>query len=368
MVRLLEVLRGHDACCVMDDVEWDAMLALAEEEHVAAWVATCLRRSCPSMTHVRDGRLQQIERVTAIAAFYWICQLKRLLAEFAEKAIEVVPLKGPFLAERIYGAAAMRGCRDLDVLVGTADLARAEMVLADSGFVAGEPDDYHREWTRRGATVELHHDVENPLAYNFAIADVLRRSHSATFQGEVCRQFSPEDELLYLCLHAARHRYERMSLIVDLRLAFEKLTVHAGQWTPSDELRHLNGLVLLGLAMVQRLDPDFEVRLVIDASAKYRAHLEGVADGLWGELMTQTSRPLNWHAAHSFYMQIEEPGWARARRWGRHMRILAGRMIEADLLFASRFGLHRAWQARILRPVRLLSEIIGGRGRGHGDQ
>jgi hypothetical protein len=361
MARLLEVLGGSEVCCAMDDAEWGAMLALAQEEHVMAWAAASMRSSCRTMMGARDVQLQQIERAAAIATFYWSCELKSLLGEFAEKSIAVVPLKGPFLAERIYGAAGLRGCRDLDLLVGAADLTRAEMVLAESGFVGGEPDDYHRAWARRGVIVELHRDVENPLAYDFGVAEMLRRSHPATFQGEACRQFAPEDELLYLCLHAARHRYERLSLVLDLRLAFEKLARVAAPWTQRDESRGLNGLMLLGVAMVRRLDPDFKVGFTIDASPKHRARIEDVADGLWGELMTRASRPLNWRTVHSFYMEIEEPGWVRVRRWGRHMRILGGRVIEADQLFASRFGLHRGWQAWALRPARLVSEAIGDR-------
>jgi hypothetical protein len=225
----------------------------------------------------------------------------------------------------------------------------------------GEPDDYHRAWSRRGAVVELHYDVENPLAFNFAVEGALRRVSAASFQGEVCMQFAPEDELLYLCLHAARHRYERLSLVVDLRLGFEKLTRCTRQWAPRDEVRDLDGLMGLGLAMVRRLDPGFEVDLEIGVSAKYHAHLEEVAERLWRRLTTQTCVPLDWRAVHALFMEVEEPGWSRVRRWGRHVRILSGRVIEADSLFAARFGLHAGWHARLLRPVRLVSEAIGAR-------
>ena len=366
MACLLDVLRGRDECCVADDAQWEAMLTLAEEEHVLPWAVGCLRDRCAPMTEERQSRLEQIERAAAIAAFYWSCELQRLLSEFATEAIEVVPLKGPFLAERLYGGTALRECRDLDLLVGVADLARAEAVLVDAGYVPAEPDDYHRAWTRRGATVELHYDVENPLAFNFGVVGALRRAHGGTFQGQGCKQLAPEDELLYLCLHAARHRYERLRLVVDLRLAFEKLTGSANQWAPREEVLDLNGLLVLGLAMARRLDPSFEVPLEIDVSVKYRAHLEKVADGLWNALMTQTSERLDWSAVHSFFIEMEEPGWARLRRWGRHMRILSARVIEADSVFAARFGLRRAWHARLLRPVRLMSEAFGGR-RSDGD-
>ena len=44
------------------------------------------------------------------------------------------------------------------------------------------------------------------------------------------------------------------------------------------------------------------------------------------------------------------------RRRARHARILWARTIDRDYTFAARFGLHREWQVRMLRPMRLLAE------------
>jgi hypothetical protein len=367
MHRLLEVLRGGDARGTAGDAEWNAMIALAEEEHVLPWAASRRRRGHEKdWAHARAERLAEIERDAGVAAFYWSCELKALLHEFAARGIDVVPLKGPYLAERVYGDVSLRGCCDLDVLVGAADLERADAMLAELGFEPGEADDYHRTWKRRGATVELHFDVENRLAFDFDVAGALRRSETGEFQGEACRRFAPEDELLFLCLHGVRHRYDRLSLVLDLRLAFEALMRDADGWHARAEVRELDGLIALGLAMVRKLDPEFHAHVDLQVPRAHLLHLEKIADGLWNELMTQTSVPQDWRGAHSFFVQIEPTVWKRMQRRGRHLRILAGRVIEADRLFAARYGMHRGWQARMLRPVRMVMEAVERRRDGEG--
>lgn len=361
MESLLEVLRGQRECCAMDDAEWSAMLALAQEERVLAWTVARLRERCAHLTPERNRQLEQVERDSTVAGFYRSCELKNLLRVFHQHAIAVVPLKGPLLAERLYGSTSLRGYRDLDLLVRAADIGAAESLLAGCGFVAGEPDDYHCAWARHGAVVELHYDVENPLAFDFDVAGALRRADCASFQDEPCKQLAPEDELLYLCLHAARHRYEHLGLVLDLRLAFERLAGSSQLWNRRDSVRDSRGLVFFGLAMVRHMYPEFNPELEMEVTPKYRKQLEEAAARLWQQRMTKPDKRLDWRAVHAFFMEIERPGWPRVRRWGRHVRILSGRVIEADAIFAARFGMHGRWPAKLLRPVRLLSEAIVGR-------
>ena len=358
MQYLLELLRRETASRAIDEAECEAMLALAEEEHVLPSVAACVRLQQATLTPTLLSRVDKIERDAAIAAFYWCSELKGVLREFDRQGVVAVPLKGPFLAERLYGSSALRVSVDLDLLVARADLARAEAVLTETCFVPDVADDYHRAWRRQTTTVELHHDVENPLAFNFDVASALRRVRRATFQGENTWQLAPDDELLFLCLHAARHRYERLSPVLDLRLAFEKLTSTPDRWQPRPEVGQLCSLLTLGLAMARRLQPDLIVAIDFGGSKRQTEHLEGLADRLWRRLLTQPREPLDWRTLHEFFLRIELPGWPRIHRRYRHLKILWTRVIEPDYAFAARLGLHRPWQARILRPLRLLSDSL----------
>jgi hypothetical protein len=329
---------------------------LAEEEHILPYAAACLRSAIGTLSPTIAARLHQIDRDAAIVGFYWSSELHGVLRGFNESNVLVLPLKGPMLAEQLYGSVTLRVSRDLDILVSQADQPRAEAVLTSMGFAPGPADDYHRPWRRKSTTVELHHNVENPLAFNFHVEGAIRRALPAAFQGQPCVRLTPEDELLFLCLHAARHRYERLSLISDLQLAFEKLPLTENGWCPRPEAAELNNLLVLGLAMARRLQPGLTVPPKCLIADKQTGHLEDLADRLWGRLLTQPSKPLDWRAAHSFFVEIEPTGWSRLRRRYRHFKILSMRIIEPDYDFAARFGLRRAWQVRALRPLRLLSD------------
>jgi len=356
MNSLLALLRGQPADPNPSDTEWEAALALAEDEHLLPYAAARLRSRQASPTPRITDRLNQIDRDAAKAAFYWTSELKGLLGAFHQAGIPAVPLKGPCLAERLYGGTALRASRDLDLLVSQSNLARAEAVLTAIGFVPGSPDDYHRPWRRETTTVELHHDVENPLAFNFHVESALNRARPATFCGESTWLLAPEDELLFLCLHAVRHRFERLSLILDLQFAFEKLPNATEAWQPRAEVAELNGLLTLGLAMARRLQPGLTVAVSLPLSKPHTQHLDRLADRLWQRLLTQPSEPLDWSAVHAFYVEIEQPGWPRLHRRYRHLQIFFSRAIARDYAFAARFGLHRAWQVRLMRPLRLLSD------------
>jgi hypothetical protein len=357
MQCLLELLRGEGGDWAIEDAEWENVLALAQAEHVLPWAVACARSRRVPLSPAIASRLKEIEREAAIAAFYWGAELQGVLRAFEQAGLKVVPLKGPFLAERLYGATALRVSYDLDLLVAKADLARADDTLKAIGFISGVPDDYHCQWHRKGTAVELHHDVENPLAFNFHVEEALRRALPADFQGQPCWQLAPDDELLYLCLHGVRHRFERLSLIVDLQLAFQKLTGGEDGFQLRLEVAGLASLLTLGLAMARRLQPDLAHTLQLPIAPARTRHLEGLADRLWDRLLTELGQPPDWRALHAFYLDLELPGWPRFGRRLRHLQILLGRVIEPDYAFAAGLGFYQTWQVRMLRPLRLLSRL-----------
>jgi hypothetical protein len=157
--------------------------------------------------------------------------------------------------------------------------------------------------------------------------------------------------MLYLCFHAVRHRFERLCLILDLGLAFRLPglpPVGVAEWSSPV----FDNILALGWMMATRLDPQIPEAACVRSGSRKR--LEQLADRLWQELLLAPPKALDWAAQHRFYLELENPGRSRfLRRW-RHQRILMTRLIDADFAFAGRFNLHRNWQVRLLRPIRLL--------------
>jgi hypothetical protein len=355
MHELLEILRGRGTPSSLSGSSVEQILQLAEQEHVLPAVVHALLNQYELSSPDRS-RLKALEREAAITAFYLASELAALLRAFAVVRVMSIPLKGPFLAERLYGDPARRVSHDLDILVPSHQLPQAEKALVSLGYRPGTPDDYHRQWYRGPTTVELHYDVANPLDFNVNLSALLARALLSQFQGQPCWQLAPQDELLFLCLHGVRHRFERLSLVLDLSSAFRTFrptTFHLDQPRP----REILSVLTLGLAMARHLDPHLDLPTALPATAAQRRHLQNVANRLWQNLLTEESEPLDWRELHAFYLEMELPEY-RLRRRLRHARILLERVIEQDYEFAARFGCHRTWQVRLLRPLRLMADIF----------
>jgi Uncharacterised nucleotidyltransferase len=358
MQSLLDLLRGGLPQRTLNESEFAALLRIAEEENVLLWVAERLRPLDAGFIAERQHRLEQIRRDAELATFAWTQSLKGILAAFHRADLQVIALKGPCLAERLHGDASLRTCHDLDLLVRRSDLARAEELLKELGFHPNSlPDDYHRPWSRKALNLELHHNVENPHSFEFDLDAAWARATLSQFMGTPVWLFAPSDELLYLCLHAVRHRFERLSFILDLSLAFRRLALPATtapQW--GDPV--FDNIIALGWMMAVRLDAGTPAPHTMRSSPRDRKRLGHLADRLWQEMMRAQPPMLDWAAQHRFYLEVETPGWDRfARRW-RHQRILATRLIDEDFAFAGRFNLRRNWQVWLLRPVRLLLKTL----------
>jgi hypothetical protein len=355
MQSLLDLFRGRLQHTV-DGAEWTSLLRVAEEENVLFWAAERLRFFEGQCTPEQKQRLNEIRREALVSTLLWTETLKGTVAAFHQADLPMVSLKGPCLAERLYGDAALRACYDLDLLVRQSDLARAERLLTDIGFSPhGDADDYHRRWRRKAVILELHHNLENPQAFDFDMDAIWARTRLSQFQGVPIRLLGLSDEMLYLCFHAVRHRFDRLCLTFDLVFAIRHSSLaFAGKLERCNP--EFDNVYALGWMMATRLDP--QIPEAVCVRPEDRRRLEQLADQLWQERMLEPARTLDWAAQHRFYLELENPGRRRfLRRW-RHLRILLTRLIDADFAFAERFNLHRNWQVRLLRPVRLLMKCL----------
>jgi hypothetical protein len=139
---------------------------------------------------------------------------RKLWHELEDAGIAAIPLKGPFLAERLFGGGAGRLSADIDLLVSRRDASRALKVLSASGLV----------WRADPGTPLLHYVLDGPYGipvelhwrvtwYESFFADaMLARS---TVEGDVRRPVAA-DELLTLLLIHARDGLAGLRMPVDV--------------------------------------------------------------------------------------------------------------------------------------------------------
>jgi hypothetical protein len=169
--------------------------------------------------------------VAVLAANMRSCaELVALVRLFRREGIGVAAFKGPVAAAAYYGHLGARTFVDLDVLVPAAQAREACAALARAGYAPHFPlrpgwDEVYlrrnceRVFDRAGpaATVDLHWGLLPP-GYSFTplAGEVWGRLESVRLGGADVPTLGPEDTLLFLCLHAAKHEWASLHWLCDV--------------------------------------------------------------------------------------------------------------------------------------------------------
>ncbi len=195
---------------------WDGVPAQAEVHGVAPLLDYHLRRAGVAVPHAVRRELSALSIRHRLASETRTRVLHDILACYRAAGIRVLMLKGAALAYLLYPTPALRPMRDVDLLVGEADLARAQQLLATLGFDAPGPSGgsgpAHRHLpsatlARDGftITVEVHHNLFEPGA-----APILMGMGDLTgaplevplgFDDIAGKTLGFDDTIWYLCQH-----------------------------------------------------------------------------------------------------------------------------------------------------------------------
>jgi hypothetical protein len=209
-------------------VDWTRLLALAEDHGVAGHLAASLRGLAEDLVppEIRQA-LADRQRARNFLTLRLTAELFRILECFASEGIRALVVKGPVLAIQAYGDPAMRSYGDLDLLVRQRDIRRATELLSAAGFVpaiplsaidAGKiPGQYFFSMPDSQLIVELHND--RTLRYfprRLPLEDFFARQIRVRVDAHDAPALSVEDELVLICIHGAKHFWERLMWIADV--------------------------------------------------------------------------------------------------------------------------------------------------------
>ncbi|HYK36699.1 MAG TPA: nucleotidyltransferase family protein [Alloacidobacterium sp.] len=285
-------------------------------------------------------------------------ELEHLLAVFAMRGIEVLPLKGPALAETLYGDVTLRPCVDLDLLVRVGGYHQAEQLLLEEGWEASAPaDEYQRKFMRGESMVELHFGVASPRSFPFDVEGTWNRARNGAFRGQPMKTMSETDRALYLFLHGLKHGYGRLIWILDAALALETMPCGPRELIECAKAQGLEQVLYISCAMVEEVFPKRlpesltavlgdSPRALQAARASVQRLLAGAAGTgrdpeIWGfYVQAETGPAMRWCRRLAFFAPTNEDS-----RWLNDHRLphfLAPVMRPFRLL--AKYGLKRAWR------------------------
>jgi hypothetical protein len=217
--KLAEMVRSCDG---------PRLIALAEEHGVVGHLAAALCELDGSM--LPPGTKQALlerQRAQVFFSLRITAELFRILDRFVSEGIAALVVKGPVLSVRAYGDPAMRSYGDLDLLVRERDICRATELMIAAGYEAkvsleaidaGKiPGQYLFHKPDSNLIVELHNDYT--LRYfprRLPLEKFFARQIRVPLDAREAPALSVEDELVLICIHGAKHLWERLLWIADV--------------------------------------------------------------------------------------------------------------------------------------------------------
>jgi hypothetical protein len=264
---------------------------------------------------------ERLHRHSALALVL-VNENERLLSLFLAEGIDILPVKGPTLAQRIYGNPLLREYVDLDYVVPWSDLERACGVLDHAGFTPELGGPKSAEF--RAQLARMDHHTEIRYLREVAGITVIVELHWDVFpEGDPHERPSDwraETHALYLALHGSKHLWQPLKYLCDYR---DWVACHAPafDWTWYFELARRQKLCLVAWAA-----PLLIAALSLDARSSWPS-----GSGLKGRapspellrFVQEQSDPRNnlWN----FHLQRMGLHDSHAQRWDYLLRLLKPR-------------------------------------------
>ncbi len=253
-------------------INWERLLTLAQHHGVTPllvkhFVQTPHFQKIPITT---KDNLQQFFRKHVLFSHMLGKELGNLMQSFEKEKIPAIPIKGPSLAVRAYGALELRIFSDLDILVKNKDISRASDLLLNQGYRYRKETQENREAVPLEQTSRRHHtfvdqtgmiglDIQSKIEgseFSFQIdhKEFWGNLQQVTVNGNSLPSLPDTKLLLVLCIHGSKHLWCRLKWICDVAELL-KTSPHFdwGKTLQMSTTYQCHTMLLLGLNLAQVL-------------------------------------------------------------------------------------------------------------------
>lgn len=213
-------------------VNWENLLTVASYQRLIPILHTALDKGCLPL-EIRT-RIDQAARQQRIRTAMLVEAFANLSTRFTQAGIPVMPVKGMYLAHRVYQSVNHRYFDDIDLLIPPAYSREAVQLMREQGYTihphAETPDWHHLPpfWHEKSKVViELHTDVVRRAGPGWDVAGIWQRAERGRIAGVETWLINPTDALIHTALHARHSLYRRLSFFLDAYLQLSHLRLTA---------------------------------------------------------------------------------------------------------------------------------------------
>jgi Uncharacterised nucleotidyltransferase len=211
-------------------LDWNAILRLADQHGITSLLYQNLAPLHDVVPPAVLASLRQSYERNIHKSLFLTRELIRILDCLDGLAIDVIPYKGVVLAEVHYGDMALRQSGDMDLFVRREDVTRIKSEVRALGYIPRVliPEDAEHDYIDSGYEctfdsaaginlLELQWALQPRFyAVDFDMDGLFERAVTVSVADRSVKTPSPEDLLLILSVHAAKHVWGRLIWLCDI--------------------------------------------------------------------------------------------------------------------------------------------------------
>ncbi|MGM0889323.1 MAG: nucleotidyltransferase domain-containing protein [Bacillota bacterium] len=232
---LLEIIKTESSTSdasfnseLFKDLDWELFLQLVRHHRVYPLIYSKLKNINEKLVPPNIIRiLSQEYKKNTFQMLHLSGEMGQVSKLFIESKIRLLFVKGPVIADDIYGDISLRTSKDLDILISKSDLKRADELLLDLGYEREEIPGLFDVWKwwnhhisyihpQKRIQIEIHWRLHPPPMKEPSFNELWERRRESSLTSYPVYFFGKEDLFLYLVFHGVRHGWFRLRWLADI--------------------------------------------------------------------------------------------------------------------------------------------------------
>lgn len=213
---------------LVKEIDWDLFLVLVNHHRVYPLIYLKMKNIENKIIPSQVLRiLHKKYKENTFKMLLLSAEMESISKIFTEKNIRLLFLKGPVIAEDIYGDISLRTSKDLDILIPTNDLSKADKLMLYHGYKREQSIVSFDKWRwmthhvtyyhpQKEVQIEIHWRLHPAPGKEPSFDDLWKRKRVSTLTTYRVHFLGKEDLLTYLVSHGARHGWFRLRWLVDI--------------------------------------------------------------------------------------------------------------------------------------------------------